>query len=180
MLQKNRPLQIFTLLTVYLMASGWAAATAEEVRFHSQDGSFSLGVASEFFRTVNPYAQLSLHSPHRRAIVATKGMAERSLDEAYASTPGGLPTGQYCLGRSAITVGDEQSILFLIEGMYPPGGPASHLTTLAIVVRDGQEYNFMIHSPVEDPVEALEEAYPILQSVQWAKPHPKQPVPPRS
>ncbi len=161
-----RTLPVFVFL---LISFGWAWGVTEKARFHSDDGSFSLEAPAEFFRSVNPYAQLSLHSSHRRAIVATKGAAERSLDEAYASTPGSLPEGQYCLGRSAISVGDEQGVLFLIEGMYPPGGPTSHLTTLAVVIRGGLEYNFMIHSPVEDPVEALEEAHPILQSVRWTK-----------
>lgn len=139
------------------------------LHFRSSDKSFTLSSPEDFRVSYNPHAVLSLASLEETVVVVTKTKAEKPLSELYENLALWVPTGARCVGRMMITLGDEQAGSFVLEGMFPPKGPATHQTLFAIVIRDGQEYNFMVHYPL-DNLSGLEDAYSLLSTLQWTKP----------
>lgn len=136
------------------------------LEFRSTDKSFTIFTAEDFRVTYNPHAVLSLASLEEVAVVVTKAKAENTLAQLYEGVPRSLPAGAVCRGRMMMTLDREQAAAFVIEGMFPPQGPPTHQTLLAVAVREGHEYDFMVHYPIESP-SGLEDAYALLSTVTW-------------
>lgn len=141
-------------------------AAGPRLEFRSTDKSFTIFTADDFRVTYNPHAILSLASLEEVAVVVTKAKAEHTLAQLYEGVPGSLPAGAVCRGRMMMSLDQEQAAAFVIEGMFPPQGPSTHQTLLAVVVRDGHEYDFMVHYPIESPT-GLEDAHALLSTVRW-------------
>ncbi len=147
----------------------WKAAAqseAPQLEFRSTDKAFTLFTSEDFRVTYNPHAVLSLANLEEVAVVVTKAEAKHNLTEIYDGVPRSLPSGALCKGRMMLALGTEQAASFVIEGMFPPQGPPTHQTLMAVVVRDGVEYDFMVHYPV-DNVNGMEDAHTLLSSVVW-------------
>lgn len=147
---------------------------AEEPRleFRASDKSFTLTTLEDFRVTYNPHAVLSLASLDEVAVVVTKGKAESTVEKLYDSVVRSLPKDAPCLGRMMITVDGQQAAAFVIENMFPPNGEATHQTLLTVALHDGNEYNFMIHYPLDNEKKGLEDAYATMSTVKWAAPAP--------
>ncbi len=143
-----------------------ARASGPRLEFRSSDKSFTIFTAEDFRVTHNPHAVLSLASLEEVAVVVTKAKAEHTLAQLYEGVPRSLPAGAVCQGRMMLSIGREQAAAFVIDGMFPPQGPPTHQTLLAVVVRDGQEYDFMVHYPVESST-GLEDAHALLSTIIW-------------
>jgi hypothetical protein len=145
-------------------------ALAEEpmLEFHASDKSFSMSTVEDFRATYNPHAVLSLASLDDVVVVVTKRKAESTIEKIYDDFVKTLPADYPCKGRVMVTIDGQQAAAFVIEGMFPPQGEPTHQTLLAVAVRDGQEYNFMIHYPLENEQKGLERAYAMLGTVKWA------------
>lgn len=137
------------------------------LEFRASDKSFILTTEEDFRVTYNPHAVLSLANLDDVAIVVTKAEAKHTLDQLYDGIPRSLPAGTLCHGRMMLNLGTEQAAAFVLEGMFPPQGPPTHQTLLAVVVREGNEYNFMVHYPVEN-ARGLEDAHAVLSTVEWS------------
>jgi hypothetical protein len=157
------------LLCLLLLWTPASAQQAEpELEFRASDRSFTLRTVEDFRVTYNPHAVLSLASLDDVAIVVTKRKAEStSMEKLYDEFPKSMPADYPVLGRMMITVDGYQAAAYVVEGMFPPRGEATHQTLLTVAVRDGQEYNFMIHYPLEREKQGLEDAYAIMSTVKW-------------
>jgi hypothetical protein len=160
-------LRIEILLLVLSLLGVPALAEDSALEFQATDKSFSLKTEDDFRVTFNPHAVLSLANLDEVAVVVTKRKAESSVETLYDAFPKSLPPAQRCLGRMMITVDAKQAAAFVIEGMFPPEGDPTHQTLLTVVIHEGQEYNFMVHYPLENETSGLEDAYALMGSVKW-------------
>lgn len=166
---RGSPLKGLLLLLLWTLAQPSLSEENLSLEFSASDKSFTLATPEDFRTTFNPHAILSLASLDQVAIVVTKRPAEHSLEDIYASLPRSLPPGMPCLGRMMISVDGEQAAAFVVEGMFPPQDEATHQTLLTVVVRQGQEYNFMVHYPIEHDTSGLEAAYATMGRVRWKR-----------
>lgn len=156
------------LVVLFLAPLSWAKEPDPALEFRASDKSFTLSTQEDFRVTFNPYAVLSLASLDEVAVVVTKRKAESKVEQIYESYVKSLPANYPCRGRMMIGLDGEQAAAFVIDGMFPPQGEITHQTLLAIAVRDGQEYNFMVHYPIENEELGLEQAYALLGTVKWS------------
>lgn len=171
---KRRFLRI-TLLLGLLIVLVAPRARAEEptLEFHSTDKSFTMTTVDDFRVTYNPHAVMSLANLDDVAVVVTKRKAEsQTIEGIFDNYPKSMPKDQPVMGRMMITVDGQQAVAFVVEGMFPPQGEATHQTLMTIVLHDGQEYDFMIHYPLEHEKRGLEDAYAMMGTVKWAPPAP--------
>ena len=145
------------------------SSVGPHLEFRSSDKTFTLSSPEDFRVTYNPHAVLSLASLEETVVVVTKTEAEKTLVELYENLALWVPTGARCVGRMMITLDGEQAASFVLEGVFPPKGPATHQTLFAIAIKDGQEYNFMVHYPM-DSANGLEDAHRLLSTLQWTTP----------
>lgn len=168
----KRPLKTFSglplLLAVLLLAFFPARAEQPTLEFHASDKSFTLTTVDDFRATYNPHAVLSLANLDDVAVVVTKRKAEKPIEWIFDNYPKSMPKDQPVMGRMMITVDGQQAVAFVVEGMFPPQGEATHQTLMTIAVHDGQEYDFMIHYPLEHEKQGLEDAYALMATVKWA------------
>lgn len=166
---RSKLLSRFGLLIVTLwLCSVPGIAEEPTLEFRASDKSFTISTVDDFRATYNPHAVLSLASLDEIAVVVTKRKAESSVAQLYDSFPKSLPADYPCLGRMMLSVDQKQAASFVLEGMFPPQGEPTHQTLLTIAVHDGQEYNFMIHYPLENEKQGLETAYAIMTSLRWS------------
>lgn len=172
-MNKKLPRLLRRLLPALLVLVLSAGLRAEEtvLEFRASDKSFTLTTVDDFRVTYNPHAVLSLASLGDVAVVVTKRKAEKSIEWIYDNFPKSMPKDQPVLGRMMITVDGQQAVAFVVEGMFPPQGEATHQTLMTIAVHDGQEYDFMIHYPLEHEKQGLEDAYAVMATVKWAPPN---------
>ncbi len=155
------------LLLFLCLAAIPLAAEEPLLTFQATDKSFELQTAEDYRATFNPHAILSLASLEEMVLVVTKHKAENGLQTIYDHFPKSLPADYPCLGRVMITIDGQQAAAFVVDGMFPPEGEPTHQTLIAITLRDGEEYNFMVHYPLDDPEVGLEQANALLGAVKW-------------
>ena len=174
MSKSRRGIAKLTFLLSLLLAIVTPEARAQEptLEFHSTDKSFTMTTVDDFRVTYNPHAVMSLANLDDVAVVVTKRKAESTIEEIFDNYPKSMPKDQPVMGRMMITVDGQQAVAFVVEGMFPPQGEATHQTLLTIALHDGQEYDFMIHYPLEHEKQGLEDAYAMMGKVKWAPPVP--------
>ena len=172
-MSKTRAFHLPLLLGLLLLiAVPRARAEEPTLEFHSTDKSFSMTTVDDFRVTYNPHAVMSLANLDDVAVVVTKRKAESTIEGIFDNYPKSMPKDQPVMGRMMITVDGQQAVAFVVEGMFPPQGEATHQTLMTIALHDGQEYDFMIHYPLEHEKQGLEDAYAMMGSVKWAAPAP--------
>lgn len=165
------------LLLLLVLLSPPGAAEEPRLEFRASDRSFTLETLEDFRVTYNPHAILSLANLDEMAMVVTRRKAESTVDQLYDTFPKTMPADYPVLARMMITVDGAQAAAFVVEGMFPPQGEATHQTLLTVAVHDGQEYHFMIHYPLEREQQGLEDAYAMMETVRWKK-TPEKPAKP--
>lgn len=166
---KNRVLRDSGRALILLLLVLVPMAKAEEplLTFQATDKSFELQTVEDYRATFNPHAILSLANLGEMVLVVTKHTAENGLQTIYDNFPKSLPADYQCLGRVMITIDGQQAAAFVVDGMFPPQGEPTHQTLLAITLRNGEEYDFMVHYPLEDTDAGLEQANALLGAVKW-------------
>lgn len=153
-------------------------AEPPSLTFHSSDRSFTLQTPEDYRVTFNPHAILSLASLDGSAIVVTKHKADQTVEALYDNFAKTIPRSSPCRGRLMTEVDGVPAAAFVIEGLFPPQGEITHQTLMVLAIREGQEYDFMLHYPIEREQVGLEDAYATLATIRWApldSPHSSSP-----
>lgn len=167
MTKRSEKLKLVLLLLCLLSCCVAVWAETDELEFRASDKSFRLTTSEDFRVSYNPHAVLSLASLDEVAVVVTKRKTESTIEKVFDSFPKSMPADYPVVGRMMITIDGEQAVAFVVEGMFPPQGEPTHQTLMTIAIRDGQEYNFMIHYPFENEKKGLEDAYALMGKVVW-------------
>lgn len=157
-------------ILIALILIGPVPAEESQLTFRATDKSFSITTPEDYRITFNPHAVLSLANIDNWAIVVTKHRADRSIEDTYNNFAKTIPRSSPCRGRMMMEVDGLPAAAFVIEGIFPPDGEISHQTLMVITIYDGQEYNFMLHYPIEREQIGLEDAYATMATVKWIKP----------
>lgn len=160
----------YILILIALLLVKPAPAEESQLTFAAKDKSFSITTSEDYQVTFNPHAVLSLANTDNWAIVVTKHLADRSIEDIYNNFAKTIPRSSPCRGRIMMAVDGLPAAAFVIEGIFPPDGEISHQTLMVITIYGGQEYNFMLHYPIEREQIGLEDAYAMMATVKWVKP----------
>lgn len=168
MFKAIRPLLLILVVTLLC-----GHAYAESTEFKASDGTLTLTSEEPFKTFSNPHTVLSLRSEDESLVLVTTSEKRFDIGLFYEQFPTAIEEeieDSLCLGRVMLSIDDEESAVFLIDGMFPPGQESTHRTLYAIANRGDVEYTFMIHFPLEHGDEGFEWAVALLDQFKWNDP----------
>lgn len=142
-------------------------SSAQASEYLSVDGKVVLSSKESFSTVPNPHAILSLQTEDQIIVLVTVQKKRFSLTQLYDGLPSTFDDEVKSVGRVLLSIDGEDAATFLLEGMFPPDGPATHHTLYVVSNHEDLEYTFMIHYPKEQGDAGFEWATGLLQEFSW-------------